>query len=219
LLLYFSQLLKVGFIALKDVGVAILDNHIEKGRDYSTALGPLLALSTVALLFIKHSSSLPNSDQFWYLGLSLSLALACFLTMLSHAHDKPHNSMQEAHDYFKSHSTTLQQRLDQALQEISSLRQPSQGDGEMERLLRRTEGMYQQLREQFVEKSELLESTRKQLFHAQEALLFLEKERKEEENEPYVESLKALTTENEALCQETELLHQIIDRLQRENSR
>lgn len=63
------------------------------------------------------------------------------------------------------------------------------------RALCRVEGMYKQLQQQYAEKSDWLDQTRKELFHAQEQLAVLQKEKEEETVfnsppwHPYVESL------------------------------
>jgi hypothetical protein len=83
--------------------------------------------------------------------------------------------------------------------------------------MRRLEGFYRQLREQFEEKSQLLDSTRKELFHTKEKLSAAEKENLEKEiTSPQIsieEHTRHLAQMEEELKNELELSHQEIKRL------
>ena len=93
-----------------------------------------------------------------------------------------------------------------------------------DRELRRIEGLYQQLRQQFADKSEVLSTTRKELFVTQEKLSALQKEMEEAkvyEDSETAESLQKLiaAAESELALSEqqhtTEIsrLHEVIDSL------
>jgi hypothetical protein len=76
----------------------------------------------------------------------------------------------------------------------------------LERQIRKLEGLYLQLREQFYEKSVILDRTRQELFLTQEQRLSLEKALEEErvfdlsENEKLLQvNLESLTTEYEKI--------------------
>lgn len=73
------------------------------------------------------------------------------------------------------------------------------------RALKRAEGMYRQLSDQFKEKSETLNKTRKELFHAEEQLLKLEKE--SEENRRFNPSQEELLLEKYILHMDRECSH------------
>ena len=78
--------------------------------------------------------------------------------------------------------------------EISTPIHESQGENVNQEysLRRRAEGMYIQLKEQFNNKSNILDETRRQLFHAQESLMALQRDVKECEqfrNDPHMQNL------------------------------
>lgn len=107
----------------------------------------------------------------------------------------------------------LQQQLDAEKQKVPTAQAlPEESHG----WLRRTEGMYNQLREQFEEKSATLEETRRQLFFTQEKLLLVQREYEEswyenttlESIEKYV--LK-LDQEFNILEQENDKLKSLVD--------
>lgn len=79
------------------------------------------------------------------------------------------------------------------------------------RALCRVEGLYQQLRIQYDQKSDLLDATRKELFHVQEQILLLQKERDEERVYGGSAAEKALETHIRGLTQD-------IERLEKENA-
>lgn len=83
--------------------------------------------------------------------------------------------------------------------------------------LRRLEGFYRQLREQFEDKSNVLDETRKELFHTQEKLKAAELENSERELSvpqiPLEEHIKHLAAVEDELKQELEHSHQEIKRL------
>lgn len=82
------------------------------------------------------------------------------------------------------------------------------------------ECMYMQLRNQFQEKSEVLDQTRRELFAAQEAVLCLKKEQEEKEvfsqtesDEMLLKEYNKLIVEYERMQQEVECLESLVDRL------
>ena len=90
--------------------------------------------------------------------------------------------------------------------------------------MRRLDGLYRQLREQFVEKTEVLAATRRELFSAQERLAALQKDVEESrvnEAKDVDISLQQLLAEAESELQNTEAehaaevarLHEVIDSL------
>lgn len=94
-------------------------------------------------------------------------------------------------------------------------------DQDLYRKWRRAEGLHNQLREQFEEKSDLLDYTRKVLFHTQEALAALQLETKEQTVYSHSENEKALEntlikqhqkfeTEIQLLQEEVDALHNLI---------
>lgn len=97
------------------------------------------------------------------------------LPVLNEEKNKAEKALKEVSDELQQTKLLLSQALaDQ--QKTKAL--PS---SEESSLRRRAEGMYLQLREQFNEKSAVLDETRRQLFHTQEALLQLQNTLKEQE--------------------------------------
>lgn len=75
---------------------------------------------------------------------------------------------------------SLAVQLQQVKEELQSLPPPSAQPAHSDtRELRRVEGLYNQLRNQFAQKSATLDSTRRELFHAQEQLTTAQKEMEE----------------------------------------
>ncbi len=126
----------------------------------------------------------------------------------------------------------LEQLLQQAQQELEKAQSSVEIETEEKRELlpyaegntRRIESMYIQLKEQFQEKSAVLDATRRELFHAHEELLKYQKEQEEEtifgqtELEEYLQSdLLQLEQQYEQMQrhyqQEVEELNQIVEHL------
>lgn len=95
---------------------------------------------------------------------------------------------------------------------------------EADRALRRIKGMYEQLKSQFHEKSQVLDETRRQLFAVEEKLLLSQIEIQEKERYEYSEleaelekhliaTHKASKKMYQEACQEIEALHEIISNL------
>ncbi len=87
--------------------------------------------------------------------------------------------------------------------------------------VRQVAAKYLQLREQFAEKSAILDETRRELFHSQEKLLRLQRETEESEKyavnkteQKLIAHILKLERELSQQEQEREALHQIIDRIQ-----
>lgn len=125
-------------------------------------------------------------------------------------HEK--ETLQQSHDNLRNEYEKLVNSIAKTEPEL-----PGGGDS---REIRRLEGLHQQLREQFVEKSALLTATRKELFLAQEMLVAFHKESEdakmnnEIENEYYfgkiLSSAERELAESEQKDLEIEHLHEII---------
>lgn len=133
-------------------------------------------------------------------------------------------------DAFKSEILSLKQELrekeiliqESALQKLESATIVNEEECKRSRELRRMEGLYRQMREQFNEKSLMLDSTRRELFCMQEKFLSLQKELEEKEifgERDYEQSLYYILsiTEGELKHQmnefnrETTQLYELID--------
>lgn len=82
--------------------------------------------------------------------------------------------------------------LSEKLDQLSLMQQELSETTKNDKELRRVEGLYIQLKEQFAEKSEVLTSTRRALFITQEKLLVLQKDREEEKIDDDKESTESL---------------------------
>ncbi|MBN9377833.1 MAG: hypothetical protein BGO14_04145 [Chlamydiales bacterium 38-26] len=89
------------------------------------------------------------------------------------------NKAEKAFQEISAELQQTQQILNQVLEDQQKTKALS--SSEESSLRRRAEGMYLQLREQFNEKSAVLDETRRQLFHTQEALLQLQNTLREQE--------------------------------------
>lgn len=166
-------------------------------------------LSALALVLLSFFAlfSLSFEERCWGGGIVLAMTLSFFITALSSEEvDESVRSLQRESQNRLHHLV----RLDEKLQSIEkNWRKQGEGESddqrkqivlleeqlaravkavgarkgaeEIERKLRKMEGLYQQLREQFVEKSRLLIEARRELFLHQEQKLLSEKEWGEKE--------------------------------------
>lgn len=134
--------------------------------------------------------------------------------------------LQNEYEELKGQLESAQQRLDVANQEMQMLKELAVEDetappeSEPNSEFRRVEGLYKQLREQFTEKSDVLDATRKELFHTQEALEALRRDIKEQTDfhcsEEEIALIKLFQTSEEeiaSLQNEVEDLHSLISKL------
>jgi chromosome segregation ATPase len=122
------------------------------------------------------------------------------------------------------HLQTEKETLAAQIQQLQSDNQPKPDTVVSDRELRRIQGLYKQLREQFAEKSSTLDVTRKQLFLSEEKLAALQKEMEESrlydeyEVDTHLSSLltsaeKELVGTEHRYESEIQQLHEVIDRL------
>lgn len=103
--------------------------------------------------------------------------------------------------------------LEQMRRELEHAGETQQPDEELRRRLAAAEGLYKQLREQFEEKSSLLEQTRQELFSAQTILEMLAKEKEETAfSSEWAEEIARLREENAALEEEIKSLEELVSR-------
>lgn len=107
-------------------------------------------------------------------------------SMLSHLQGKvesfeqmktSNQQLEASHQQLEVANAELQKRLIQSRERKRTLMQPVPKDQEV---WSRLNGLYYQLKQQFEEKSIALDQARQQLFYTQEALMILERDRKEE---------------------------------------
>jgi hypothetical protein len=151
------------------------------------------------------------------------------LTEKLQAKEKKLLQLKQEHDSLSTQISALKKELENKDESSPLAASPPQIDVALERALRISEGQLTQLRHQFQEKSALLEQTRKQLFHADELVLQMQREKIDCDSyaearvqEAIVKLLSADQNEIEetilAYQQEVDNLHQIIDTLTKESA-
>jgi len=132
-----------------------------------------------------------------------------------------HNSLEAMQNKYNQTQVSLHELEQQLAENRQSGHEASQHE------VRRLEGLYKQLREQFVNKSATLDATRKELFVTQENLLALKKDMEElqlyeayESDKHLVQVLGSLENELEREPKnEASQLHELINKLMREDSK
>lgn len=124
------------------------------------------------------------------------------------------SNLQSVVDQLSAEKAALELQLQEvqpALQTMPPTMQP-QGGADI-REIRRLEGLYQQLREQFSQKTATLDTTRRELFHTQEKLSAVQREVEESElnGDSEVDSLSSLlaATERELVAVEQEYANEV----------
>lgn len=129
--------------------------------------------------------------------------------------EKASKELSEQISFYKSRARSFEMSLEEALSELRSLSQLHYMR-QQEEVPKNLVKQHTQLREQFEEKSLVLDQTRRRLFEAEGFLLSLKKERglellsRNEEHEALVGSIRELIEENEAMEEEIKALEALV---------
>jgi hypothetical protein len=148
--------------------VGYATNHLWKKRSFYLFL---VALAIVSMGMVRS-----GIDPFWTLLLSTSVAFSWLLIFLGRQETEVFilNREEKIHALEKS-CRSLEKQLRDAKESLSEGHKVSLVDPQEKMQLEQAQRQYALLREQFDEKSEILDQTRKELFHVENELLALQK--------------------------------------------